>query len=471
MKISLAFGSDTRRVGKFPPITQTNMLAEKTSTQLESPIALIPRPGLTAFATVGDGPIRHMNRKSGLFNEAAVVVSREKVFLLSANAIATQQTGTLSTTAGHVQIAMGRDSNGDSLARIADGARLYLVSGGTVTAENFPSAIETAGADSVAYLRQFWFAVKSGTAQVYYLVPGDTVWNALDFATAEYQPDPIICIAVLGEQIFLLGAASTEVWALTGSTSPALAPYGGLAWNIGCLSRDSAVNVRDSLIWVTDTCDVVQTFGSTPQVISTPGISEQIRQSDADQIDAWSFIMDQHMYYVLTLSTQTWIYDMTTQLWSRADSVGYDFWRAGIGCAVAGQAYAADILPGSAMVWTVDPDSLTDDGDGISRVCTGFFEMRDGKLACGNVSIVCSAGQGNIIDPGANPVVQMRYSDSYGQTWSEWKNAELGKAGEFEYRVRWNRLGLLRSPGRYFQFRTSDPVIFRMTDIRMNEVL
>lgn len=471
MRIALAFGSYLRNIGKFPELAQFNMVAERTPTQLEQPMALIARPGLQTFATVGSGGIRGINRKAGLFSEAAMIVASDEVYLLSSDATSALQTGTLETRKGRVQIAMGRDPDGNSQARIVDGTRIYLVTGGTVTAEAFPAAGLTEGATSVAYLRQFWFAAAAGTQQVYYLVPGDTDWNALDFASAEYQPDPIQDIAILGEQIWLLGSASTEVWALTGQTSPALQPYGGLAWNIGCKARDSVCVVQDRLIWVTDTGDVRMTSGGEPQVISNHGISEQIRKSDPSLIQAWTFSVDQHYYYVLSLENQTWIYDMVYQLWTRANSLGYPYWRAGQGCDVSGNAYAADILPNSNVVWKMNPEYLHDAGDEMQRVCTAFFEVRDGRLACGNVSIVMSAGQGTQTGQGSDPVVQMRYSDTYGQTFTDWKSAPSGNVGDYGYRVRWNRLGLLQSPGRYFQFRVSDPVTYRMSDARLNEVL
>lgn len=471
MKVPISSGAYLRQVGKFPELVLMNMVPERTPTQIETPIALIARPGLMDFATVGSGSIRGINRKTGLFNEDAIIVSGEEVYALSSNATTALQTGPLETDMGRVQIAMGRDADGNSQARIADGTRLYLVTGGTVTAEQFPSITETEGASSIAYIRQFWLAVKVGSQQVYYLVPGDTEWNALDFASAEYQPDPMVCIAILGEQIFLLGAASTEVWALTGETSPALAPYGGLAWNVGCKARDTVVNVRNTLIWVSDRGEVVQTTGGEPQIISDYGLAEQIRNSDPSALKAWTYSVDQHTYYILGLEDQSWCFDIANQTWQRASTIGFGYWRAGLGCDVSGNAYAADIYPGSNVIWKVAPDRMLDGDDPIIRTSTSFLELRDGKLACGNISIVCSAGQALQVGQGSDPLVGLRWSDDYGQTWSDWRDIPSGRIGQYSYRVRWNRLGLIQSPGRFFQVRSSDPITFRLSDMRMNEVL
>lgn len=468
--VNLTYGAYLR--SNFPPLTQLNMVAERTASQIQNPLALIVRPGLDAFAEVGDGPLRGINRKAGLFDEAAVVVSGDGVFTLSPGGVVTQKIGMLSTDKGRVQIALGRDSDGNSQARIADGQRLYLVSGNTVVPENFPSASETDGADSIAYIRQFWLAVKAGTQQVYYLVPGDTDWNALEFASAEYQPDPIIDIGILGDQIFLLGSASTEVWSLTGTTAPAIAPYGGLAWDLGCKGRDTVCNMRGmSLIWVTDKCEVVQSFGSTPQVISDNGLSEQIRKSDPRDLRAWTFSIDQHVYYVLSLTDQTWIYDTTTKLWTTASSLGLSYWRAHLGTDLAGDAYALDSAGGSSSVWKVNPDSLTDVGDEIIAQAVAFYETKNAREACGNITLICQEGVGLQTGLGEVPLILMSWSDDQGKTWVDWKPSSLGRAGQYEHRVRWNRLGLIRAPGRYFRFRRSDPVVYRMSDVRMNEQL
>lgn len=468
--VPFSFGA-YHRTG-FPPLTQTNMLAERTASQITNPMALIVRPGLDNFANVGEGPLRGINRKTGLFNESAVVVSRDEVFTLGPSGAVTQQTGVLETTANRVQIAMGRDSDGLSQARIADGERLYLVANGMVISEQFPSATETDGADSIAYIRQFWLAVKAGTQQVYYLVPGDTEWNALEFASAEYQPDPIICIGILGDQIFLLGSASTEVWALTGSTAPAIAPYGGLAWDLGCKARDTVCNMRgSSLIWVTDKCEVVQSFGSTPQIISDNGLAERIRRSSPLGLRAWTFSIDQHIYYVLSLEAETWVYDVTTKLWSNSASFDRSYWRAHLGTDVSGDAFALDAQAGSNQVWKVNPDTQTDAGDPIIATATAFHELKSGRDGCGNISIIASVGTGLQEGQGSNPIVELRWSDDQGQTWTDWKWTGLGRVGNYEKRVRWNRLGQIRAPGRYFQFRRSDPVVFRLSDVRMDEQL
>lgn len=52
--------------------------------------------------------------------------------------------------------------------------------------------------------------------------------------------------------------------------------------------------------------------------------------------------------------------------------------------------------------------------------------------------------------------VLMRYSDDGGHTWSNWRERSLGKQGQHEKRVRFNRLGAFRA--RIWQVQVSSPI-------------
>lgn len=64
------------------------------------------------------------------------------------------------------------------------------------------------------------------------------------------------------------------------------------------------------------------------------------------------------------------------------------------------------------------------------------------------------------------PVVEMRYSDDGGHTWSNVKTAGLGFTGDYRKRVIWRRLG--KSRNRIYEIACSDPVSLRMVDAFIN---
>jgi hypothetical protein len=153
---------------------------------------------------VGDGPLRAIFTKAGLFSDAAIVVSASTVYLVDASGAVTSQSGSL-TTNDILDVDAGQDADLNPIARFATGSALYKLALGAVTLEDFP-AVGGAGATSVCEHRGFWFATETGTDQAFYLVPGDPVWKALSFASAEYSPDPLKGIRSRGDQFVLLGS-------------------------------------------------------------------------------------------------------------------------------------------------------------------------------------------------------------------------------------------------------------------------
>lgn len=55
-----------------------------------------------------------------------------------------------------------------------------------------------------------------------------------------------------------------------------------------------------------------------------------------------------------------------------------------------------------------------------------------------------------------NRKVLMCYSDNGGRTWSNWRERSLGEQGEYQKRVRFNRLGAFRA--RIWRIRVTSPV-------------
>lgn len=52
-------------------------------------------------------------------------------------------------------------------------------------------------------------------------------------------------------------------------------------------------------------------------------------------------------------------------------------------------------------------------------------------------------------------VIRMQYSDDGGNNWSNWDDASIGDAGEFDTRAVFTRLGSFRN--RVFRFRVTSP--------------
>ena len=77
-------------------------------------------------------------------------------------------------------------------------------------------------------------------------------------------------------------------------------------------------------------------------------------------------------------------------------------------------------------------------------------------------------GHGTPSGAGSAPIVEMRYSDDQGETFGPWRSASLGAQGKYRNRALWQRLGLLRAPGRLVQVRCSDPVDVGFSHLELN---
>lgn len=452
---SIVFGGYFRTGN--PDLVDLNCYVEQVPNPSGPRLQLRQRPGLENFNTVGTGPLRGVCQKDGIFGGASLIVSGSQAFLLDSTGSLTTLAGVTIGGNGLVSIDLGQDSNLDSTARIATGEGLYLVSLGLVVRETFPVA---AGAICVCYHRQFWFAVATGTQQAYFQVPGDTAWTPLSFASAEYSPDPLIGIVSRGDQFALLGSSSFEPWALTGSASPAIAPYGGLNADFGCRALATAVNCKGSLLWVDNECNVRRWDGGVANIVSGPGLAEQIRQVSANDLRAWTFQVDGHRFYVLTIGASvTWAFDLlgSGSQWTTFGSLGLDYWLAHLGTTMGDITIALDNV--SAKVYRLDPSRKTDGTTAVPVICTVIVEGQDRSIPCSNVVLHLDVGKGPYTGQGSAPVASESHSDDDGNTFSGWDEQPLPVAGSYGRLPRWNGLGDIPPLlGRIFRFAISDPV-------------
>jgi hypothetical protein len=415
---------------------------------------------------VGSTPLRGISSKTGLFNDAALVLANTTLYSLDDGAVLTPFAGTIAG-GDRADFALGQDALLNSIARIAANGTLYKMSSadGIVAAEVFPYVGAKTGASSVCYHRGFWVAVQAGTQLVYYQVPGDTAWSVLSFASAEYSPDPLVAIRSRGDQIALLGSKTTEIWTLTGQASPALAPYGGLNFDFGCRARDSAVNVDGALIWVDHLCAVRYFQGSNPTIISDNGLSEQIRLADPMELRATYYEKDQHTFYQLTLGPNaTWSYDLSTKEWHRDATLNLNYFTPHLMARVGDKVLAADAA--SNTIFAIDPTAQNDAGAAFPVEFTAFAELLEGTAPCINVELICETGSAPL---GVDQEIGMRFSDNNGKTWSGWEYRPLGLTGEYLTRARWNALGQIKAPyGRIFHFRDTTAAGRRYSSLQMN---
>ena len=466
--IPAAYGAYKRLVGRFPQIRQLNMFAEATPTRPQNGFVLLARPGLESFATQPAGGRRGIFQRQDAFDSDALVVCGTTVSRLSSSGSLTTLLGASVTGSDRVRAAFGRSDDGYDQMRIATGDALLLVQSDVVAVDT--SFGDTGACYDIESLRNFWFGVEPGSDKIFTRIPGDgATWDPLTFTSSEYKPDRTEAIRALGDQVWILDATSCGPWYLSGTTDVIL-PQAGMTFNYGALSgsRDAAVSDGDTLVFVASDYTVKVTTGGTPVILSDESLSEQLRGADPTTMRAWMITLDQHQFYVLTSNVGTWALDLSTKLIHPWASNGYDYWRADMGCRLAGGAIVALDALGS-NIWRLSSTKYTDAGDEIECLWTAVAQVDEGSVSCDSFSITGAVGYGPHEDAGAEPVVSMRYSDDEARTWSRWRERGLGRMGQRTVPIQWNDLGQISGPnGRTFEVRCTADVVRRFADPRVN---
>jgi hypothetical protein len=65
----------------------------------------------------------------------------------------------------------------------------------------------------------------------------------------------------------------------------------------------------------------------------------------------------------------------------------------------------------------------------------------------------------------ADPQIMLSVSEDGGKTWSEWITRSMGKLGEYQQRISWNRLG--DSDKMVLRFALSDPAPLTVIDLEV----
>lgn len=183
---------------------------------------------------------------------------------------------------------------GNSVITTETGAALSWTNGGTMTGGGTASTTQVEmpddiGAIDVAVINSFVIVIpiqNSGyQGRFYWIEPGETTVDPLNFATAERSPDGVFGVQVFGDQFWLPGESTTEVWYVNtsgGTDSPQMLRLQGVVLDRGSW-ENTAKAIHESMILVDADGGVFQIKGGQPQRVSTPDIEEEIRKAMAIQ--------------------------------------------------------------------------------------------------------------------------------------------------------------------------------------------
>lgn len=443
---SIPYGTSSyeRARGGLPALPVVNMIAEESPTET-SGLVLQSRPGLRdRNVTMGTGPIKALFRRDGVLSGDLFAISDRRLY----------RNGTLLgyiDGRGPAQMA----GYGDVLFA-AQGASLWSWNGTTLSVIPFPDFAKvtamTVGASRL-------IAIREDTGKFYWSDPLGTTIDPLSFATAENQPDHLLDVLFIDDVLVLFGAETVEFWPNTGNADLPFEPLEGRVIQQGIRNTGCATPLGSSFAWVTNNHNVC--VSSEDNVISNPGLQARIKASEDCAL--FTFRIDGVQYLALRLDRETQVYSPRAQRWSEFATRGGANWI--VGCHASGVMGSA--VDGRTFEWSQGHE---DAGLEMERRFRAGYPINSGAMSVSNVIVRCNVGQTTYVEGSfADPAVEMRTSRDAGKTWGNWRRKPLGVQGKYRTKASWNAVGRAVQPAFLAEFRVTDPVDWRVSDILINE--
>lgn len=422
-------------------------------------------PGLDLFADFGDTAIRGMIPVEQ--NDLLYVVHRGMFWEINNAGVKTSR-GSIGTVSG----AVGLAHNGTQVM-IVDGSLGYIYDTVTNAFSQITDIWFPANPTSVTFQDGYFIAgFDDGT--FYISAPYDGLtWDALDFATAESNPDRLIRAFADHGELILFGDISTEFWGNSGATDFPYAKIQGADAEWGLGSRESLAKFDDSVAFLCKNrmgqVIVGKLSGHRVQKLSTPDLDKIINAyavtSDAV---AHSYLLGGHPMYQINFPSAgySWSFDGLTNIWSVRKSADIARHRCEQGVQYLSATVLSDYSNG--RLYRLNPETLDENGEVIEGEIVGEhwdnelerttidclrIDMEVGTGAGTEGTITVWDGAGTLWDDGTtlwdyqvrvDTQAMLQLSKDGGKTWGTELWRGLGYLGEYDKRVEWRRLGQSR---------------------------
>lgn len=450
-RIQLPISSYQLRSPPASPARIVNCFPEGLPPDASYPVYLARAPGIKAWATAGSGPIIAMHEAL----DSLYVVSGRELYLVDSNGSATLL-GDIGPP-GNVDI----DSNFDTVVVVNEPDGFTWDTGTSTFAQITDVDFTDRGAGDVEFLDNFLLFREPDSGRMFGTGLGTVAFAALDFVTAEGSPDLLNGMKTDHRQILLFGNRTIESYENTGVAGFPFEPCISGLIELGCANGKTVANLDNTLFWLASDFTVRRLEGITPVRISTYGIEQKIAKASIATGFAFSYTMDGHLFYVLSFSSGTFIWDQTASTWHERQSSGLDNWRVGSYSTAFNLQLVGDST--SNKIGILDFDTYDEWSDTVIMEWTYQPIYAEGSSAFHDrLEIILETGVGLPTGQGSDPEMMMEYSDDGGLTFDFLPTKKIGKIGKTRARVQWNALGSSRE--RVYRGSVSDPVAITITD-------
>lgn len=416
-------------------------------------ISLYPTPGLTLFVSFGASVVRGLYPYEG--GNVIYAVIGTTLQEVAADGTITNR-GTLQPVSGRVDIA----DNGLQLL-IVDGSFGYTFTFAThtfarITDADFPPC------ETCTFMNGFFLVQKTNSAQFYLSALYDgTSWDALDFATAESDPDNLVRVFVDAGVLLLFGTKTTEFWGDSGAADFPFARIGSAAIEWGLAARWSLCKFMNGLIFLRKNrlgaVQVCTLAGTSAVPVSPPELDYQFSTySSVSNATAFTYMVAGHPMYQINFPSAnvSWLYDGLANAWSVVQYGTSGRHRAEMQVTFQNKSFVSDYANGN--LYLLDQNAYTDNGQMIVREFTGRHQKAGNFTRIPQLWLDMEAGVGLVSGQGSSPQVLLSISRDGGKTYGSDLAVNFGAMGENKARAVWNRLG--RARDWVMRFRVTDSV-------------
>ena len=361
--------------------------------------------------------------------------------------------------------------NGSDWVTMEDGTgQLFIAAGANGYVLNMTSNVlaevtdpDWRGSYDVAELNGVFIFIALDQPDQFYIsaIDDGSTLDALDFSSADAQPDDIVTVRVLKQEAYFFGDLSTEVWTFVGDSDFPLVRYNSTPIDIGIVGRRAAIKAADTLIFVgkteRGTGIVYMINGHQPQRISNEAVEAALQASGVDlsECSMWARqgVGYEHVGITAPGMATTWVFDAATREWhEQAELVNGEYVPLRIE-QVTQLGDEQHAIAGSKQ-YTIDATAYTLAGDVLVRERTWphLISPSMEPVVYTGLELACTTGHGGN--------VTLEISNDGGFNFGPPLLRSLGAIGRWMQRVRWFPLGSARD--RVFRLRCTDAVPFNI---------
>ena len=339
----------------------------------------------------------------------------------------------------------------------SSGTPFQQITDGDFTASGLPK--------TVTYTDSFFVVTTGGKKFIKSAANDGLNWNALDFGSAEADPDDIVGQIVYKRQVYIGGSITFEVFENRGSGG---FPFqrNGLIINKGLSSKFAVVETTKGIMFlgagVNETAAIWLIAGNDVQKVSTTAIDSVLNGYSNDDIQsafAMSYGQSGAYFVVFSFAKDTFEYNTITGKWNQRESNIINAngltenrrWRVNSMVSAYNRIICGDSVDG--RIGVVSRETFTEyDNPIIRTLATMPFSNQGNSFSITALEMTVESGVGGDTAP------EMRLSTSNdAKKFDNERPRTFGKVGEFHKRMIWQKVG--RS-ARFvvLKFVVSDPV-------------